>query len=148
METKFVRDETMTMSEQMEAVRNSQAFLRLQAEVRNAARANGVAEKDVQALVDKAHSVFRIVNGEAKPVPALQGDPDGLVTVSQWVSEQSASRTGHGNERKAVGTLGPVVEPLPVSPRNPFRRESWNLTEQMRLRRRDPGLAARLQQEA
>jgi hypothetical protein len=30
------------------------------------------------------------------------------------------------------------------SVKNPFRKESWNLTEQMRLQRTDPGLAARL----
>jgi hypothetical protein len=27
---------------------------------------------------------------------------------------------------------------------NPFRKESWNVTEQMRLLKSDPGLAARL----
>jgi hypothetical protein len=32
--------------------------------------------------------------------------------------------------------------------RNPFRRESWNLTEQMRLQKTDPQLAARLKAAA
>jgi hypothetical protein len=30
------------------------------------------------------------------------------------------------------------------SVKNPFRRESWNLTEQMKLQKSDPALAARL----
>jgi hypothetical protein len=29
--------------------------------------------------------------------------------------------------------------------KNPFRKESWNLTEQMRLLKKDPTLAARMQ---
>jgi hypothetical protein len=34
------------------------------------------------------------------------------------------------------------------SGKNPFRKESWNLTEQMRLLRSDPSLAARLKAAA
>jgi hypothetical protein len=34
------------------------------------------------------------------------------------------------------------------SVKNPFRKESWNLTEQMRLPKSDPGLAARLKAAA
>ena len=33
-------------------------------------------------------------------------------------------------------------------PRNPFRKETWNLTEQMRLCKSDPQLAARLREAA
>jgi hypothetical protein len=32
--------------------------------------------------------------------------------------------------------------------KNPFRKESWNLTEQMRMQKSDPGLAARLKAAA
>ncbi len=32
--------------------------------------------------------------------------------------------------------------------RNPFRRDSWNLTEQMKLQKSDPQLAARLKAAA
>jgi hypothetical protein len=32
--------------------------------------------------------------------------------------------------------------------KNPFRKDSWNLTEQMRLLKSDPGLAARLKAAA
>jgi hypothetical protein len=32
--------------------------------------------------------------------------------------------------------------------RNPFRKESWNLTEQMKMQRTDPTLAARLKAAA
>jgi hypothetical protein len=32
--------------------------------------------------------------------------------------------------------------------RNPFRRETWNLTEQMRIQKTDPSLAARLKAAA
>ena len=32
--------------------------------------------------------------------------------------------------------------------RNPFRRKSWNLTEQMRLRKANPEFAAKLKAQA
>jgi hypothetical protein len=32
--------------------------------------------------------------------------------------------------------------------KNPFRKESWNLTEQMKLQKSDPGMAARLKAAA
>jgi hypothetical protein len=34
------------------------------------------------------------------------------------------------------------------SVKNPFRKESWNLTEQMKLQKSDPQLAARLKASA
>ena len=34
------------------------------------------------------------------------------------------------------------------SVRNPFRKETWNVTEQMKLTKTDPALAARLQAAA
>ncbi len=36
----------------------------------------------------------------------------------------------------------------PGSPKNPFRKETWNLTAQMKLQRNDPQLAARLKDAA
>jgi hypothetical protein len=32
--------------------------------------------------------------------------------------------------------------------KNPFRKETWNLTEQMKLQKSDPALAARLKAAA
>lgn len=131
METKFVREETMTFSQQAETVRNNQAYLRLMAEVRSAAREHDLPAKEVEPLLDRARVAFPISNGEFKP-------------ITDWMAQEAARING----ARTSGNLGPIVEPLRMPVRNPFKKESWNLTEQMRLRRRDPALAQKLYEEA
>jgi hypothetical protein len=48
--------------------------------------------------------------------------------------------------REAATMTAWVSEPEQL--RNPWKRGSWNLTEQMRLSQRDPALAGRLRDEA
>jgi len=56
-----------------------------------------------------------------------------LVSVEDWVAsmlpEKDAARV-----------------PVAVPAKNPFRRELWNLTEQMRIQKQDPALATRLRE--
>ena len=79
----------------------------------------------------------------------MRREDGGLLTVAEWVhlTLSPSPQSGEGRP-KPVGTFGPSQVVLPVKAKNPFRRESWNLTEQMRIQRRDPELAARLKSEA
>ena len=138
----------MTLGQQMLAQRDRQAGFRLEWEVRNAARARGADGAEIEKVVARARSEFVLVNGEARALAGdgktvLRREDGGLVTVEEWVAGAVPVRA------RAVGTLGPspvaVAGPLPM--KNPFKRGSWNLTEQMRLQRRDPELAARLRAE-
>lgn len=68
------------------------------------------------------------------------GTPNGgagasLLQLSASTGGRSASGSGSGSSRS-----GAIA--------NPFRKETWNLTEQMRLQKYDPALAARLRSTA
>jgi len=109
--------------------------------------------KEAEGLLEKARVAFVFVNGEAQ---ALKGDrktplrreDGGLVTVGEWVDQVRSAECGVGNGGKAAATFGPSPVALPERAKNPFAWESWNLTEQMRIQRRDPELAARLKENA
>jgi hypothetical protein len=141
-----------TIAEQIEARRVDQAYIRLQADVRRAAQVRGAKRGEANALAEKARVAFRIVNGEAQAFgadgkTALRNEAGALLTVKEWV-EMEKRKAESGNVEKPPGTAGPSPAPMPERKLNPFRRSSWNLTEQMRLQRTDPELAAKLRDAA
>jgi hypothetical protein len=136
-----------TIGEQMLQQRAAQARIRLESEVRALARQRGASLAEAAALAQQSRAVFAIVNGEPQAMVAdgktpLEGESaSGLLAVQEWVAKQLPAVP-------RASTLGPTVASLPPVQRNPWRRLSWNLTEQMRLLRRDPELARRLRDEA
>ncbi len=105
------------------------------------------------ALLDitaRARGVFKLVNGVATAFEAdgqtVRQGKDGAMTLAEWVDAQ-VSEAPHLFESNAGGGAGAVgnggARPS-GSTRNPFRRETWNATEQMKLQKTDPALAARL----
>ena len=153
--TRPTGDGRWSVAQQMEERRADQAYLRLQAEVRQVARAQGMNRAEAEALAEQSRAAFRIVNGEAQAVgsdgrTALRDGTGALLSVGAWVERHltPALSPKGGEGARLHGTFGPTPVPLPVRLKNPFARGSWNLTEQMRLQRRDPELAARLRDEA
>ncbi len=141
-----------SLSQQMDAARCRQAGFRLESEVRQAARARGLEAKVADELVQRARGGFVFVNGEPQAVEgerktAMRREDGGLLTVEDWVGLTVAAM-GPAAQPKAVGTFGPSPVAVPGVKKNPYRRGSWNLTEQMRIQWRDPELAARLKREA
>ena len=65
---------------------------------------------------------------------------DAQVSEAPHLFESNAGGGAAGNGSGGVGSKGPV--------KNPFKRETWNLTEQMKLQKSDPQLAARLKAAA
>ena len=72
------------------------------------------------------------------------------MTLAEWVDAlvSDAPHLFESNCRRRC-----CRRPLPVevgerSVKNPFRKETWNLTEQMKLTKTDPQLAARLKAQA
>jgi hypothetical protein len=114
---------------------------------------DGAVEK---ARLDRARQVFKVVDGELRPVgkdgkSAVTG-ADGVSPISfeEWVNRQM-SEAPHLFEPSVGGGAGGGSQSLLTSSatgRNPFKKESWNLTEQMRLQKTNPTLAARLRASA
>ena len=136
-----------TIGQQILRQRDAQARIRLEAEVREVAQQRGAGAAEARALAEKSRAVFALVNGEPQAVagdgktPLTGEDGAALLTVEEWVRQQLPATSGRA-------ALGPTVAPLPPVPRNPWRRATWNLTEQMRLLRRDPEQARRLRDAA
>jgi hypothetical protein len=114
----------------------------------------GTALPDITA---RARNTFRLVNGVPQ---AFEGDGqtpragrDGVtpLSVAEWVDTQVAeaphlfeNNAGGGASGNGSGGAGGGKG----SGKNPFRKDTWNLTEQMRLQKTDPALAKRLQAAA
>jgi hypothetical protein len=125
----------LTLTQQVQIHLNRQADLRRDAQVRALAQDRGANEEQTVEMVSKARGVFVAENGSLRPVRAdgktLWRRPDGwLLTIEDWVAAALPKET---------------PRPRGVTPeKNPFNRKTWNLTEQMRLQKQDPGMAAQL----
>jgi hypothetical protein len=122
-----------------------------------AATKRGLRPTAIPDITARARIVFKLVNGAPR---AFEGDGstvrygrDGVtpMTLEEWVDAQVAdaphlfeSNAGGG----AASNGGGAAAGSQRSVKNPFRKESWNLTEQMKLQKSDPGLAARLKAAA
>jgi hypothetical protein len=106
-------------------------------------------------ITARARLTFKLVNGVPQ---AFDGDgqtvrmgKDGTspMTLAEWVDALVSdaphlfeANAGGGASGSGSGGAGNR------SAKNPFRKETWNLTEQMKIQKSDPALAARLKAAA
>ena len=119
----------------------------------------GLRPTAIPDITARARTVFKLVNGAPQAFEAdgktVRYGRDGVtpMTLEEWVDAQ-VSDAPHLFEGNAGGGAagdvsgGGASTRANRSGRNPFRKESWNLTEQMRLAESDPGLTARLKAAA
>lgn len=106
-------------------------------------------------LTARARSVFKLANGVPTAFEAdgqsVRVGKDGVapMTVEEWTDALAAEaphlfepNAGGGAAGNGSGGVGNRTV------KNPFRKETWNLTEQARLTKSDPALAARLKAAA
>ncbi|HMJ92414.1 MAG TPA: hypothetical protein VK530_21505 [Candidatus Acidoferrum sp.] len=120
----------------------------------------GLRASAMPDITARARGVFRLVNGLPTAFDAdgqtVRTGKDGVtpMTLEEWVDAQVSeaphlfeSNSGGGAAGNASGGSGAGAR-ANGSLRNPFRRESWNLTEQMKIQKSDPSLATRLRAAA
>jgi hypothetical protein len=121
----------------------------------------GLRASAIPDITGRARAVFRLVDGTPRAYEAdgktVRVGKDGMapMTLDEWVDLQVADAP-HLFEANAGGGGGGATSPFGHgsggagnrSVRNPFRKETWNLTEQMKVQRTDPQLAARLRAAA
>ncbi|MGZ5545028.1 MAG: hypothetical protein ACXWIU_10165 [Limisphaerales bacterium] len=120
-----------------------------------AATKRGLRATAIPDITARARIVFKLVSGVPTAFDAdgntVRTGKDGSapMTLEEWVDAQVSeaphlfeSNAGGGAASNGSGGAGNR------SVRNPFRKENWNLTEQMRLQKSDPQLAARLKATA
>ena len=98
------------------------------------------------ALID---GVPRVVEADGKTI-VLGKDGVTPKTLPEWMGElpATAPHLFNGNAGGGAAGSGAGGAKKNGSAPNPFRRETWNVTEQMRLRKTDPDAAARLEAAA
>jgi hypothetical protein len=125
----------------------------------SAATKRGLRPSAIPDITARARTTFKLVNGTPtafeKDGTSVRYGRDGLtpMTLEEWVDSQVSeaphlfeSNAGGGAASNASG--GGASARANGSVRNPFRRDSWNLTEQMKLQKSDPKLAERLKAAA
>ena len=115
----------------------------------------GLRPTAIPDITSRARTNFKLVNGvpqafEADGQTARMGK-DGVtpMTLAEWVDALVSdaphlfeANAGSGAAGSGSGGAGNR------SVKNPFRKETWNLTEQMKIQKTDPQLAARLKAAA
>jgi len=147
------------LSTERDALTSRLTSIQIDQGVLTVATKRGLRPTAIPDITARARSIFRLVNGVPTAFEpdgkTLRYGKDGLtpMTLEEWVDAQVSeaphlfeSNAGGGAASNASGG-GASARPN-GSLRNPFRRDSWNLTEQMKLQKSDPQLAARLKAAA
>ena len=125
--------------------------------VLTAATKRGLRPTAMPDITARARSVFKLVNGAPRAFEAdgstVRYGRDGVtpMTLEEWVDAQVADAPHLFESNAGGGAAGNGAGGAAGSGRsvkNPFATASWNLTEQMKLQKTDPALAARLKAAA
>ena len=146
-----------TLSGERDALTGRLTSIQIDQGVLTVATKRGLRPTAIPDITARARSIFRLVNGVPTAFEpdgkTLRYGKDGLtpMTLEEWVDAQVSeaphlfeSNAGGGAAGNGSGGVGGSK----ASVKNPFRKESWNLTEQMKLQKTDPQLAARLKAAA
>ena len=115
----------------------------------------GLRASAIPDLKSRARSVFKISGGAISAVESDGQTPvfgrDGVtpLTFDEWVARQVVEAPHLFESSAGGGAVGHASGGgANRSGKNPFSKENWNLTEQMRLQKSDPKLAERLRASA
>ena len=139
------------LSSERDALHRRLTAIQIDQGVITAATKRGLRPTAFPDITARARSVFRLEQGVARAFEAdgqtLRYGKDGVtaMTLDEWVDAQVADaphlfESNAGGGAAGTGSGGAANH----AAKNPFRKESWNLTEQMKLLKSDPALAARL----
>ena len=122
-----------------------------------AATKRGLRPTAIPDITSRARTVFKLVNGAPQAFEpdgkSIRYGRDGVtpMTLEEWVDAQVSdaphlfeANAGGGAASNGAGGAGASAR----ATKNPFRKETWNLTEQMKLQKTDPQLAKRLKAAA
>jgi hypothetical protein len=155
-----MRAERDALSSRLTAIQIDQGVL-------SAASKRGLRASAVHDITARARGVFKLVGGVPTAFEVdgktVRCGSDGVspMTLEEWTDTQVQEaphlfESSAGGGPSGLGASGLAFGGRPAGRggsglshwKNPFRRESWNLTEQMRLQKVDPQLAARLKAAA
>ena len=151
------RSTNVALMKERDALNSRLVTIQIDQGVVATATKRGLRATAIPDITSRARSVFRSVNGvptafESDGQTVRVGkDGTSAMNLEEWIETQvsEAPHLFEGNAGSgAAGNGSGGVGGGNRSGRNPFRKETWNLTEQMKLQKTDPALAARLKAAA
>ncbi|MBI5388206.1 MAG: hypothetical protein HZA90_26375 [Verrucomicrobia bacterium] len=142
-----VTGERDTLNARLTAIQIDQAVV-------TEATKRGLRVTAIPDITGRARSAFCLVNGVPQAFEAdgqtVRAGKDGVtpLTLAEWIDLQVSEAPHLFESNAGSGAAGSAAARLQTSAKNPFKRETWNLTEQMRLLKTDPQLAARMKAAA
>jgi hypothetical protein len=146
-----------TLKAEKEALNGRLTVIQIDQGIITVATKRGLRPTAIPDITARARSVFKLVNGAPRAFEAdgttVRYGKDGVtpMTLEEWVDAQTSDAPHLFESNAGGGAAGNGAGGAAGSQRsvkNPFRKETWNLTEQMKLQKSDPGLAARLKAAA
>jgi len=146
-----------TLTSEREALTSRLTAIQIDQGVITVATQRGLRPTAMPDITARARSVFKLVNGVPRAFEAdgatVRYGRDGVtpMTLEEWVDAQVSDAPHLFESNAGGGAAGNGAGGAAGSQRsvkNPFRKETWNLTEQMKLQKSDPALAARLKAAA
>ncbi len=147
----------LAKSTELEVANTRLTTIQIDQGVITVATKRGLRPTAIPDITARARTVFKLVNGVPQAFEAdgktVRYGRDGIspMTLEEWVDAQVSeaphlfeSNAGGGAASNGAGGAAGSQR----SVKNPFRKDTWNLTEQMKLQKSDPGLAARLKAAA
>jgi len=146
------------LTSERDALNTRLAAIQIDQGVFTVATKRGLRPTAMADITSRARTVFRLVNGVPTAFDSdgksVRYGRDGLtpMSIDEWVDGQVAeaphlfeanSGGGSGGNNNSAGGAG-----RGFGGKNPFKRDTWNLTEQMKIAKSDPQLAARLKAAA
>ena len=150
---KDFQDKNLTpMQARAEAAEKRLAVVMIDDAVRDAALKRGVIPSALPDVMARARVALRLVDGQVRVYDGenLVMGKDGVTPMisAEWVDALASSAAHLFQANAGGGAAGSGSRGAGGGVVNPFRKETWNLTEQVKLQMRDPGLAVRLQASA
>ena len=119
-----------------------------------AATRRGLRPTAIPDITARARATFKLVNGIPLAVgpdgQSIRTAKDGVTPLSldEWIESQVAEAPHLFVPNAGSGHAGQTAVSDSHATKNPFHKDSWNLTEQMRLQKSNPTLATSLRSAA
>ena len=143
-----------SLTSERDALNSRLVAIQIDQGVITSATKRGLRPTAIPDITARARSIFRLVNGVPTAFEAdgstVRYGRDGLtpMTLEEWVDGQVAEAPHLFEANSGAGAGGNGTTGGANKVKNPFRKETWNLTEQMKLQKTDQKLADRLRAAA
>jgi hypothetical protein len=145
-----------TLTSERDALNGRLSTIQIDQGILSAATKRGLRATALPDITARGRAIFKLVNGVPLALEAdgqsIRAGKDGAspLTVDEWIDSQVSEAPHLFETSTGTGVQGGAVANASGNRtvKNPFRKETWNLTEQMRLQKSNPQLAAALKSAA